>query len=155
MPPVDAAGCRRPTRCGVTDVPASSSSTRPGGSPRSPGRAWRAPRREVTAPEPVHAGVDGEAVDLGPPLRFAVRPVALWVRISERHLRLAVSASPPPGLSTRVMAHLLGTVVAYDALPCPPRPARLLPGHPGVATSLPERKRPLVSGSGYREGFIT
>jgi hypothetical protein len=32
-----------------------------GDSPRSPGRAWSAPRLEVTAPEPVHAGIDGEA----------------------------------------------------------------------------------------------
>jgi len=33
----------------------------------------------------VPAGVDGEAVDLSPPLRFAIRPVALWVRTSPRH----------------------------------------------------------------------
>lgn len=38
-------------------------------SPRPPGRAWSAPRLEVSAPEPVHAGVDGEAVQLSPPLR--------------------------------------------------------------------------------------
>jgi hypothetical protein len=43
----------------------------PGDSPRVPGRAWSAPRLEVNAPAPVHAGVDGEAVDLEPPLRFA------------------------------------------------------------------------------------
>jgi hypothetical protein len=54
----------------------------PGDSPRRPGRAWSAPRLEVSALEPVHAGVDGEAVELSPPLRFAIRPAALRARIS-------------------------------------------------------------------------
>src|SRR5690242_11407448 len=49
----------------------------PGESPRVPGRAWSAPWLEVDAPEPVHAGIDGETVDLDPPLRFASRPAAL------------------------------------------------------------------------------
>ena len=51
----------------------------------SPGRTWSAPDVVVTAPAPVHAGVDGEAVDLDPPLRFAIRPGALRVRIAARH----------------------------------------------------------------------
>jgi diacylglycerol kinase family enzyme len=51
---------------------------------RSPGRAWTAARLEVTAPAAVHAGIDGEAVDLTPPLRFATRPGALRVRIPSR-----------------------------------------------------------------------
>ena len=49
---------------------------------QSPGRSWTATRVEVTAPAPVHAGVDGEAVELVPPLRFAIRPRALRVRIA-------------------------------------------------------------------------
>ena len=52
---------------------------------RSPGRAWTTTRLEVTAPAPIHAGIDGEAVELGPPLEFAIRPAALRVRISARH----------------------------------------------------------------------
>jgi diacylglycerol kinase family enzyme len=52
---------------------------------RSPGRAWTATRLEVTAPAPIHAGIDGEAVELVPPLEFATRPAALRVRISARH----------------------------------------------------------------------
>jgi len=48
---------------------------------QGPGRMWTAARLEVTAPAPVHAGIDGEAVDLIPPLRFAIRPGALRVRI--------------------------------------------------------------------------
>ena len=52
---------------------------RPG---RGPGRTWTAARLQVTAPAPVHAGVDGEAVDLTPPLDFVVRPGALRVRVA-------------------------------------------------------------------------
>jgi diacylglycerol kinase family enzyme len=72
----------------------------PGDSPRPPGRAWTAPRLEVNTPEPVHAGVDGEAVDLSPPLRFAIRPTALRVRISSRHPGASPSGRPRlPGRS--------------------------------------------------------
>jgi diacylglycerol kinase family enzyme len=64
----------------------------PGDSPRPPGRAWSAPRLQVSAPALVHAGVDGEAADLDPPLRFASRPAALRVRISPRHPGASPSA---------------------------------------------------------------
>jgi diacylglycerol kinase family enzyme len=64
----------------------------PGDSPRVPGRAWSAPQVEVSAPAPVHAGIDGEAVDLQPPLRFASRPASLRVRISPRHPGASPSA---------------------------------------------------------------
>ncbi len=70
----------------------------PGDSPHSPGQAWTAPRLEVNAPAPVHAGVDGEAVDLSPPLRFTIRSAALRVRISSRH----------PGASPSARLHLPG-----------------------------------------------
>ena len=48
---------------------------------RSPGRAWSAPSLEVTGPAPVYAGIDGEALELTPPLEFTIRPRALriWV----------------------------------------------------------------------------
>jgi diacylglycerol kinase family enzyme len=61
--------------------------------PHPPGRAWSAPYLDVLAPSPVHAGIDGEAVDLGPPLRFAIRPKALRVRISSRHPGASPSAT--------------------------------------------------------------
>jgi diacylglycerol kinase family enzyme len=64
----------------------------PGDSPPPPGRAWSAPYLEVNAPAPVHAGVDGESVELSPPLRFTVRPAALRVRISSRHPGASPSA---------------------------------------------------------------
>jgi len=53
--------------------------------PDPPPRSWSATAVQVTAPAPVHAGVDGEAVDLMPPLEFLARPAALRVRISRRH----------------------------------------------------------------------
>ena len=54
--------------------------------PRPPaGRAWTADSVLVDAPEPVHAGIDGEAITLQPPLKLLVRPSVLRVRISSRH----------------------------------------------------------------------
>jgi diacylglycerol kinase family enzyme len=50
-----------------------------------PGRAWSATGVQIDAPEPVPAGVDGEAVVLDAPLEFVIRPAALGVRISSRH----------------------------------------------------------------------
>jgi diacylglycerol kinase family enzyme len=85
----------------------------PGDSPLAPGRAWTAPRLEVSVPAPVHAGVDGEAVDLSPPLRFAIRPAALRVRISPRH----------PGASPSAR------------LPLPGHPPRERPSHEGKGTA--------------------
>jgi diacylglycerol kinase family enzyme len=56
----------------------------PGTSPL-PARAWTATSVEVEGQTPVHAGVDGEAVDLGTPLVCEILPAALRVRISARH----------------------------------------------------------------------
>jgi len=64
---------------------------------RTPARAWSATCVAVDAPEPVHAGVDGEAVDLNPPLEFTIRPGALRVRFP----RLIPVDSPWGGLLTR------------------------------------------------------
>lgn len=74
-----------------------------------PPRAWSATNVEIDAPGPVHAGVDGEAVDLSPPLEFAIRPAALRVRISSRHPGVSPSgrfvtrpgAAAPPGRGPR------------------------------------------------------
>jgi diacylglycerol kinase family enzyme len=49
------------------------------------GRTWTAKQLEVIATAPVHAGIDGEAVELDPPLRFVIRPETLRVRISSSH----------------------------------------------------------------------
>lgn len=53
--------------------------TRP---PRPPGRAWTARSLEVSAAEPIAAGVDGEAIQLARALRFTIRPRVLRVRIA-------------------------------------------------------------------------
>lgn len=65
----------------------------PNHGPHPPGRAWSAPHLDVLAPAPVYAGIDGEAVELGPPLRFTIRPKALRVRISSRHPGASPSAT--------------------------------------------------------------
>ena len=78
----------------VLDAP-SAASHPPSAAPQTPGRAWSAPRLEVGAAAPVHAGVDGEAVDLSPPLQFTIRPGALRVRISSRHHGISPSARLP------------------------------------------------------------
>jgi diacylglycerol kinase family enzyme len=57
----------------------------PGSGRNAPARAWNAPTFEVQAAAPAHAGVDGEAVELDPLLRFAIRPAVLRVRISSHH----------------------------------------------------------------------
>jgi diacylglycerol kinase family enzyme len=60
------------------------------------GRAWSAPRLDVVATRSVHAGIDGEAVDIRPPLHFTIRPRALRVRISSRHPGMSPTAPRPP-----------------------------------------------------------
>jgi len=63
---------------------------------RRPGRAWTATRVEIDAPGPVHAGVDGEAVDLTPPLQINSWPAAIRVRISSRHPGVSPSGRRAP-----------------------------------------------------------
>ena len=63
---------------------------------RPPERAWAATAVEVTAPGEVNAGRDGEAALLVAPMRFAIRPLALRVRICARH----PGASPSAQLSS-------------------------------------------------------
>ena len=55
--------------------------------PHRAGRAWTASRLDVGAGAVVHAGRDGEAITLDPPVHFASRPGALRVRIAARHAR--------------------------------------------------------------------
>lgn len=73
----------------VVDAP------RPDRPPR--GRAWSAPRLDVGAAGPVHAGIDGEAVDLIPPLAFVIRSAVLRVRISAGHPSVSSAARSASG----------------------------------------------------------
>jgi diacylglycerol kinase family enzyme len=61
--------------------------------PHPPQRAWSTQYLDVLSTAPVHAGIDGEAVDLSPPLHFTIRPKALRVRISSRHPGASPSAT--------------------------------------------------------------
>jgi diacylglycerol kinase family enzyme len=61
-----------------------------------PGRAWTAATVRVDGPQPVHAGVDGEAVELDPPLEVAIQPLALLVRISAHHPGVSPSGRVVP-----------------------------------------------------------
>lgn len=67
----------------------------PGSRRHAPARAWSAPAFEVRAATPVHAGIDGEAVDLDALVRFQIRPAALRVRISSRHPGVSPSGRLP------------------------------------------------------------
>lgn len=60
-----------------------------------PARVWTATHLTVDARAPVHAGVDGEAVELTPRLSFVIRPRALRVRISSRHPGVSPSGRLP------------------------------------------------------------
>ena len=62
---------------------------------RHPLREWSAPTFEVPADHPVKAGIDGEAAELEPPLRFVSRPGALRVRIARQHPGASPSAHLP------------------------------------------------------------
>ncbi len=66
------------------------------GAERAPFSAWSAPSVEIAgAPDAsggIPAGVDGEAAPLSPPLRCAIRPAALRVRISRHHPGFSPSA---------------------------------------------------------------
>jgi diacylglycerol kinase family enzyme len=54
----------------------------PGHARHGPGRGWTTRSLEVTAAQPVAAGLDGEAIRLTPPLHFTIRPKELRVRTS-------------------------------------------------------------------------
>jgi hypothetical protein len=84
-------------------------------------RTAQVPDFEVASDGVVAAGVDGEAVELTPPLRFTSRPRALTVRISAHHLGLSPAALRPGwGRST-----FLGLVRIVGG-----RPSRLVAGEP-------------------------
>ena len=64
----------------------------PTGGRHPPGRAWSESSLEVGALSTVHAGVDGEAVEIAPPVRFSIQPRALRVRVPRRN---AAQRRPP------------------------------------------------------------
>jgi len=77
---------------------------------RQPWREWSATEFVVEGDGPIPAGVDGEAVVLDPPLRFAIRPRTLRVRIAAAHPGASPSAAMPEGLADVMRA--LGRIAA-------------------------------------------
>ena len=75
-----------------------------------PWREWSAPVFEVGGEGPMAAGVDGEATEFVPPLRFQIHPAVLRVRIARRHPGASPSATQPDGLldGLRVLARIAG-----------------------------------------------
>jgi diacylglycerol kinase family enzyme len=84
---------------GLLGITVVSAPTGPGGiaGAQRPWREWSSPEFEVDADAPVHAGIDGEAATLQPPLRFAIRPGALRVRVARSHPGASPSAAIPEG----------------------------------------------------------
>jgi diacylglycerol kinase family enzyme len=84
-----------------------------------PWRDWSSPAFEVDADGPVHAGIDGEAATLEPPLRFAIRPGVLRVRVARSHPGASPSAAIPEGFlgGARALAR-----IAAGRAPEPPEP---------------------------------
>ncbi len=64
---------------------------------RRPWEEWTTPTFEVDAPGTIAAGIDGEAVTLDAPLRFASLAAALEVRIAAAHPGASPSAAMPEG----------------------------------------------------------
>ncbi|MGN6170474.1 MAG: diacylglycerol/lipid kinase family protein [Solirubrobacteraceae bacterium] len=60
-------------------------------------REFAAPTFDVDASQPVPAGIDGEAVELKPPLQFKSRPRALRVRIARGQPGASPAAGTPAG----------------------------------------------------------
>jgi diacylglycerol kinase family enzyme len=58
---------------------------------------WTAPSFEIESDRVVAAGIDGEAVQLEPPLCFRAHPAALRVRIAPQHPGASPSANVPAG----------------------------------------------------------
>ncbi|MGV1036953.1 MAG: diacylglycerol/lipid kinase family protein [Candidatus Nanopelagicales bacterium] len=65
---------------------------------RLPWRQWTSGQFQVDSDGPVPVGIDGEAAELASPLRFAIRPAALRVRIAPHHPGVSPSAAQPEGL---------------------------------------------------------
>ena len=76
--------------------------------------SWDAEEFTVTSADPISAGVDGEAVDLTPPVQFDVEPLALRVRTSRDALGVSPAAKRP-SLTVRTFVRLLA--VAGGKLP--------------------------------------
>ena len=88
-----ASGTRPRLDAGVLGITVLGAGATPNGDKRV--QQWSAPAFEVNSDGPVAAGIDGEALKLDPPLRFATRPHALRVLIAPQHPGASPSANMP------------------------------------------------------------
>ena len=72
---------------------------------------WTAPTFEIDGESSVPAGIDGEAMQLQPPLRFRSLPGALRVRIAPNHPGASPSALQPDSAGGRRSRHCVGFVL--------------------------------------------
>jgi diacylglycerol kinase family enzyme len=86
--------------------------------PDAQARTWTTSSFEVHATGAVHAGVDGEALVLEPPLRFRIRPGAVRCRIARHHPGASPSAFLPDG-PWALIRILIGIAAGHDLRPIP------------------------------------
>lgn len=78
-------------------------------------REWTAPGFEVRSGGPVDAGVDGEAVELQPPLVFATWPSALRVWLPASAIAISPAVRAVRILARSTAADLVGVVAGHGA----------------------------------------
>jgi diacylglycerol kinase family enzyme len=76
---------------------------------------WTASEFDVHSAGPVEVGVDGEALVLDPPLRFAIRPGAVTVRLPRAALRRSLAAHPARITMRSTLAALWHTAIGRRA----------------------------------------
>ena len=76
---------------------------------------WTASEFEVDSAGPVEVGVDGEALVLDPPLRFAIRPGAVTVRLPRAALQRSRAAHPARITARSTLAALWHTATGRQA----------------------------------------
>lgn len=100
---VIAAGTRPRLDEGVLGIAVLTAERRHGAAPTGLALAqWSASTFTVEADGPVPAGIDGEAVTLQSPVRFASRPGALRVRIARAHPGASPATEVPLGLGATI-----------------------------------------------------
>ena len=120
---------------GITIVGAPTGRGGGGRLPQRPWREWTAPVFEVDADHPVPAGIDGEAAQLQPPLRFHIRSGVLRVRVARRHPGASPSAMLPEGLGQSARA-LVRIAAGRDPVPAAVgEPVLTLPTEPTTKES--------------------
>ena len=78
---------------------------------------WCAPQFEVASGTAVQIGLDGEALTMDPPLIFASRRGALWVRLPRHALQVSAAARTVQMLSGSAIAQLARVAIGQPDTP--------------------------------------